>query len=161
MKVSATFPKSKRLLKHADFERVYREGKRQVSRNMSVFFLLPQANDDGAVRVGITAQPQRVQPRDASGTPDGSVGVRIGITVGRALGNAVSRNRIKRRMREAVRRHLSELTGAVDVVINPRKSAADIELAELEKEVEQAFRKIERAPRGLIQISGAAQGGKQ
>lgn len=135
MKVSATFPKSKRLLKHADFERVYREGKRQVSRNMSVFFLVPQANDEGAVRVGIT--------------------------VGRVLGGAVARNRIKRRMREAVRRHLNELTGAVDVVINPRKSAADIELTELEKEVEQAFRKIERTPRGLVQISRAAQGQKQ
>ena len=131
MKVSATFPKNKRLLKHADFDRVYREGKRQVSRNMSVFYLLPQANVEGAVHVGIT--------------------------VGRALGGAVSRNRIKRRMREAVRRHLAELTSAVDVVINPRKSVADMELAELEKEVQQAFKKIERAPRGLVQIS-AAQG---
>ena len=135
MKVSATFPKGKRLLKHADFDRVYREGKRQVSRNMSVFYLLPRANAEDAVRVGITA--------------------------GRALGGAVSRNRIKRRMREAVRRHLSELTGAVDVVINPRKSVAELDLAELEKEVEQAFRKIERAPRGLVQISDSAARGKQ
>ena len=133
MKVSAIFPKSKRLLKHADFDRVYREGRRQVSRNMSVFYL-EQANTHGAVRVGIT--------------------------VGRALGGAVARNRVKRRMREVVRRHLTELTGALDVVINPRKSAADMEFAELEKEVEQAFRKIERAPRGLVQISRADQGQK-
>ena len=135
MKVSARFPKTKRLLKHADFDRVYREGKRQVSRNLSVFYLLPQANAGDAVRVGIT--------------------------VGRALGGAVARNRIKRRMREAVRRHLHELTGAMDVVINPRKSVADLDIVELEKEVEQAFRKIERAPRGLIQISGGNQGQKR
>ena len=77
--------------------------------------------------------------------------------MGRALGGAVARNRIKRRMREAVGRHLSELTGAVDVVINPRKSVADLEFAELGKEVEQVFRKIERAPRGLVQISGGHQ----
>lgn len=129
MKVSATFPKSKRLLKHADFDRVYREGRRNVSRNMSVFYL----------------------PGDSSFGD----GVRVGITVGKALGGAVARNRIKRRMREVVRRHLSELTGAMDVVINPRKSAADMEFAELEKEVAAAFTKIERAPRGLVQIRGA------
>lgn len=129
MTVSARFPKSKRLLKHADFDRVYREGKRQVSRNMSVFYLAP----------------------DESG---GHGDVRVGITVGRALGGAVQRNRVKRRMREAVRRHLSLLSGAVDVVINPRKSVADLEFAELEKEVQQAFHKIERMPRGLVQIKG-------
>jgi ribonuclease P protein component len=108
---------------------VYREGKRQLSRNLSVFYLLPQVNDDACVRVGIT--------------------------VGRAIGGAVARNRVKRRMREAVRKNLSLLTGAVDVVINPRKSVAEMEFTELEKEVAAMFAKIERAPRGLVQISGS------
>ena len=33
------FPKSKHLLRHADFQRVYQAGRRQFTGNMTVFFL--------------------------------------------------------------------------------------------------------------------------
>ena len=48
-------------------------------------------------------------------------GPRIGFTVGKVLGGAVVRNRMKRRLREAVRLH-GPIPAAVDVVINPKKS---------------------------------------
>ncbi|HVP44144.1 MAG TPA: ribonuclease P protein component [Terriglobales bacterium] len=111
----ARFPKSSRLLKHADFDHVYQNGKRQFSGHMTVFSLR----------------------RDA-GAP------RVGLTVGRALGGSVVRNRIKRRLREAVRRHLHALSVPVDLVINPRKSVLTLEFAQLEAEVAQAFEKIGR-----------------
>jgi len=118
----AKFPKSVRLVKHADFKRVYENGKRQFSGNLTVFFLPRPAERDG-----------------------GSPGPRVGITVGRALGGAVQRNRIKRRMREAVRNRMELLERAhVDVVINPKKSVLEIELAALSVEVGRAFEAVAR-----------------
>ncbi len=115
---SARFPKSARLLKHADFQHVYEQGRRQFSANMT-FFYLPRT--DGAAQAP-----------------------RIGFTVSRALGGAVTRNRIRRRVREAVRRNFATLTPAVDVVINPKKSAMRADFAALEREVAAAFAAIGR-----------------
>jgi ribonuclease P protein component len=103
------------LLKHADFERVYKQGSRHFSSHMTVFYL-----------------------RQAEG------GARTGFTVGRALGGAVQRNRIKRRMREAVRQRRSILKGPVDVVINPKKSVLKVEFPMLLEEVTRAFEVIAR-----------------
>jgi len=113
---ATAFPKSARLLKHADFERVYQQGRRHFSPSMTVFFL----------------------EREMAGGP------RIGLTVGKVLGGAVTRNRIKRRMREAIRRHLLPLTANVDVVINPKKSASALETAKLEAEIERAFAAVQQ-----------------
>jgi ribonuclease P protein component len=118
-----SFPKTARLLKHADFEKVYTTGRRQFSGNMTVFFLR-RASSSAASGVS-TATP------------------RIGFTVGRVLGPAVVRNRIRRRVREAVRQHLYRLTAPVDVVINPKKSALTATFTALAEEVERAFAKIQ------------------
>ena len=61
--------------------------------------------------------------------------------MGRVLGGAVERNRIKRRLREAVRLRRSVLEGAcpVDVVINPKKSVLTQEFAVLLEEVGRAL----------------------
>src|SRR5580658_4944877 len=99
MSVSGSkFPKSKRLLKHADFQRVYQGGRRQFTGNMTIFFL-----------------------RRASEASAGT-GPRVGLTVGKVLGGAVERNRIKRRMREAVRLSLPLLSRDVDVILHPRRT---------------------------------------
>ena len=66
-------------------------------------------------------------------------GPRIGLTVPRALGKAVVRNRIKRRMREAVRHQLSMLGPQWDVVLNPRKSVLEAPMPDLEREVDRVF----------------------
>ena len=68
-----------------------------------------------------------------------SAGPRIGLTVPRAVGKAVVRNRIKRRMREAIRRQLRLLDPKWDVVFNPRISVRDAPFAELEREVRRVF----------------------
>ena len=106
----ADFPRTARLLKHSDFERVYQQGRRHFSPHMTVFFL-----------------------RQAEGS------ARIGFTVGRVLGGAAERNRIKRRLREAVRLRRSALRGAVDVVINPKRSVMTLEFAQLLDEIGRAF----------------------
>jgi ribonuclease P protein component len=106
----ARFPRAARLLKHSDFERVYKQGKRHFSSHMTVFY-----------------------QRQAEG------GARVGFTVGRVLGGAVQRNRIKRRLREAVRLRRSALRMPVDVVINPKKSVLTVEFPVVVEEVRRAF----------------------
>jgi ribonuclease P protein component len=69
---------------------------------------------------------------------------RIGFTVGRVLGGAVQRNRIKRRLREAVRQRRAILKDAVDVVINPKKSVLTVDLQNLLEEIDRAFEVIAR-----------------
>lgn len=129
------FPKSARLLKHADFERVYQAGERLFSKDLTFFF---------------SRSPDTSSDAEAL-----SPGVRVGLTVGRALGGAVARNRIKRRVREALRKHLQELSSPVDVVVNPKKSAGEVELGELEKQVQQSFAAIGRGERGETRRASA------
>ena len=66
-------------------------------------------------------------------------GPRIGFTVPRAIGNAVVRNRIRRRVREAVRLYLDRLNPQWSIVINPRRKALDAPIAEIRKEIERLF----------------------
>ncbi len=61
------------------------------------------------------------------------------MTVPRTLGKAVVRNRIKRRMREAVRHQLSRLGPQWDVVLNPRTSVLEAPMPDLEREVDRVF----------------------
>ena len=85
--------------------------------------------------------------------------MRIGFTVSKALGGSVERNRMRRRTREAVRHHLRMLqgmSGAVDVVINPKKSLLAVEFPQISQEIERAFAVIRRACE-----SGASGGNRQ
>ena len=131
-----SFPKSAHLLKHSDFQRVYEQGRRHFSGNLTVFYLRSQAE-------------ARPGPNQAGGAGQRCAraegGVRIGFTVSKALGGSVERNRMRRRTREAVRHHLGMLDGmspAMDVVINPKKSLLRVEFSQISQEVERAFRVI-------------------
>jgi ribonuclease P protein component len=73
-------------------------------------------------------------------------GRRVGFTVGKVLGGAVERNRIKRRMREAVRLSSADCGAPVDIVFHPRKSVLDLPFAQVRSEVERGLRlALERA----------------
>ncbi|MBZ5583189.1 MAG: ribonuclease P protein component [Acidobacteriia bacterium] len=66
-------------------------------------------------------------------------GPRIGFTTPRALGKAVVRNRIRRRVREAVRLLLEQLNPEWSIVINPRRKALEAPAAQVRQEVEKLF----------------------
>lgn len=70
---------------------------------------------------------------------DQAGGPRIGFTTPRALGKAVARNRIKRRVREAVRLLLERLNPQWSIVINPRRRTLDAPAQEILREVERLF----------------------
>jgi len=71
-------------------------------------------------------------------------GLRVGFTVGKVLGGAVQRNRMKRRLREAVRLAVQPNL-AVDVVVNPKKSVLDAEFTQLQSELKRAFEVIQHS----------------
>ncbi len=132
---AGSFPRSARLLRHADFERVYKQGRRHFSASMTVFYW------------------PRPEPGIAAGKPV-APGMRIGFTVSRALGGAVQRNRMKRRLREAVRLTRPAVSPSADVVINPKKSLLTVEFAAVVNEVSRAFVVIEE------KLTGKAARGK-
>jgi ribonuclease P protein component len=117
-----------RLRKHADYQRVYQASRKQFGKQLSYFFTLRQP-------LGPDGSPLRAVNPSAP---------RVGLTVSKAMGKAVDRNRIKRRMREAVRRQLPLLRSPVDVVLHPRRSVIDLDFAALEREVASVFQTIQR-----------------
>jgi ribonuclease P protein component len=108
-----------RLRKHADYQRVYQQSRKHFSPSMTYFFA----------------------ERPAGPT----VGPRVGLTAGRVLGKAVERNRIKRRMRAAVRANLPLLTRNVDVILHPRRSVLTAEFSGLAREVSRIFTQVEKS----------------
>ncbi|HWZ43132.1 MAG TPA: ribonuclease P protein component [Candidatus Saccharimonadales bacterium] len=115
-----TFGKSSRLLKHADFQAVYQQGRKHFSGNITVFYR--RREDDG--------------------------GPRVGFTVGKVLGGAVQRNRIRRRMRAAVQKGLGQLALPLDVVMHPRRVVLDMDFARLQQEVAQVFAALQAGAKG-------------
>jgi ribonuclease P protein component len=113
------FPRAARLLRRADFDGVYQQGRRRTSRQFAVFYR-------------------------ANGLPLG----RFGMSVKRALGGAVVRNRIRRRVREIIRLHREEIAPGWDIVIHPRSSVATAPFATLAAELIELLRSALTPPAG-------------
>jgi ribonuclease P protein component len=97
-----------RLRKHADYQRVYASSRKRQASMMS-WFLAPQ--------------------------PAPQSGPRVGLTAGKVLGKAHERNRIKRRMREVLRRHMDLLPRGFDLILHPRRTVLSAEFTKLDGEV--------------------------
>jgi len=100
------FPRAFRLLRRAEYDAVYREGRRRSSREFTLFL-----------------------------RPNGLDSSRFGWSIKKALGNAVRRNRIRRRLREILRLHRQEIAPGWDIVIHPRSSAATTQFSALQAEL--------------------------
>jgi len=101
-----TFPKSRRLTQSAEFAQVKKNGR--VYRGRSVLLSILRAN--GATRF------------------------RAGFITSRALGSAVARNRVRRRLREIVRKHQCEIVDGTWIVTIARANAVGATYQELEVE---------------------------
>ena len=116
-----------RLRKHADYQRVYKASRKQFGKQMAFFFTVRTAESN-----------ERALDPTAP---------RIGLTVGKVMGKAVDRNRIKRRMREAVRHNLPSLTEPIDLILHPRRSVIDLDFPTLTREVAHVFRQVQNQAR--------------
>ncbi len=103
-----------RLTKHADYQRAYAASRKHQSASMS-WFLAPQTL--------------------ASAPFESPAGPRIGLTAGKVMGKAHERNRIKRRMREVLRRHVELLPPRCDLILHPRRTVLTLEFRKLEAEI--------------------------
>jgi ribonuclease P protein component len=103
-----------RLQRHADYQRAYAGGRKRQSASMSWFLAMQQ-------------------PAYASAALP--VGPRVGLTAGKVLGKANERNRIKRRMREALRRYVDLLPQGFDLILHPRRIVLTLEFGKLEAEI--------------------------
>jgi ribonuclease P protein component len=123
------YPKSARLLRRADFLAVRKQG---------------QGFADGPLAA--SWRPRQGAPtRPAAQGMEASV-ARVGLTVSSKVGGAVVRNRVKRRLREAVRRELA-LLPAVDLVVVARTSAVDASVEEFRAWLRRAAARMRKAVR--------------
>jgi ribonuclease P protein component len=107
-----------RLKSRLDFQAVYTKG-RSVANRAAVLYVLPQKPP------GIT---------------------RVGFAAGKKLGNAVVRNRIKRRIKEAVRLLWARVKPGYLVIVIARQSSKEMAFGQLQTLLGDLF---ERA--GLVQ----------
>ena len=101
-----TFPKTRRLTRPAEFEKVKTDGR--VYRGQLVVLSVLSVNDADRFRAGLITS--------------------------RAVGRAVVRNRVRRRLREIVRKHQRDLINGVWIVTIARASAARASYEQLEGE---------------------------
>ncbi len=67
--------------------------------------------------------------------------VRVGFTVSKKVGNAVERNRVRRRLRDVVRRSPAQMQIGHDYVLIGRRAALQVPFSRLIEEFEQALRR--------------------
>lgn len=114
------FPKARRLLRPAEFRKVYDLGFKVVCQTCVAFcWKAPDA-------------PQSEEP------------AKVGFTSPRTLGKAVKRNRMRRRLRETVRRRLANLGPGWRIVWNVRRAAYDVAQEVLDTEVERVLDRCNR-----------------
>jgi len=103
-----------RLCKHADYQRAYAASRKRQSASMS-WFLAPQQ----PAYAGAELPPLP----------------RVGLTAGKVMGKAHERNRLKRRMREALRLHVELLPRGCDLIFHPRHAVLTMDFTKLEAEI--------------------------
>jgi ribonuclease P protein component len=88
----------------------------------------------GGTRVAGPALWLRFAPQPVSPAPQPATERRIAFLLSRPVGCAVVRNRVKRRLREAYRRHKSWFPPGYDYVLGAMPAAAALTLEQLETE---------------------------
>src|SRR5712672_286267 len=117
-----SFPKSARLLRRSEFAALKRQGRGFVNGPLAASWVGRPS--------GVVTRPGMAQAV-----------ARVGMAVSSKVGDAVVRNRVKRRLREAIRHELQHLP-EVDLVLVARASATRATVGELRAWVRRAGLRI-------------------
>lgn len=113
----ASFPKSERIRRRADFLRLQGSGRKHVAPSLLLF--VAQTGD--------------------------ALPARLGITVSRRVGCAVVRNRVKRFLRESFRLHKRGFPVGAQLVVVAKSAAAQADFAQLDRELCELQRRLASA----------------
>lgn len=116
-----SFPKARRLTRPSEFERMKNEGRSQRGALLILSVLPAQEGVLPACGGGSASRTDRHL-------------LRAGFVTSKRIGSAVVRNRVRRRLREIVRKHQPELRGDFWIVTIARPKAAHVSYRELEDE---------------------------
>lgn len=111
------FRKENRVLKRAEFKRVYNEAKPVRRSLVHAFILAPSPS----------APDLPVQP------------TRIGITATKKAGNSVHRNRARRLVRESFRHMLPDLKPGYTIIVNTMRAATTAPQAKVDSQLREIF----------------------
>jgi len=121
-------PQQSRMRRPEDFRRVLRTGRRAGGSVVAGHLLL--VGEDGPVRSGDPAK--------------------VGFIVSRAVGSAVVRNRVKRRLRELMRRRVASLPGGCLLVLRAYPAAASARQEDLAADLDLVIGRLLRRQVGAL-----------
>ena len=122
-------PQQSRMRRPEDFRRVLRTGRRAGGSVIAGHLLLADGSA-GEVRSGDPAK--------------------VGFVVSRAVGSAVVRNRVKRRLRELMRRRVASLPGGCLLVLRAHPAAAGVRQADLAADLDLVIGRLLRRQVGAL-----------
>jgi ribonuclease P protein component len=122
-------PQQSRMRRPEDFRLALRTGRRAGGSAVAGHLLLPEGTH-GAVRSDDPAK--------------------VGLIVSRAVGSAVVRNRVKRRLRELMRRRLASLPGGCLLVLRAHPAAAGARQADLAADLDLVIGRLLRRQVGAL-----------
>jgi ribonuclease P protein component len=121
-------PQQSRIRRPEDFRRVLRTGRRAGGSVVAGHLLL--VGSEGPVRSGDPAK--------------------VGFVVSRAVGSAVVRNRVKRRLRELMRRRVASLPGGCLLVLRAYPAAASARQEDLAADLDLVIGRLLRRQVGAL-----------
>jgi ribonuclease P protein component len=124
-------PQQTRMRSPEEFRRTLRSGRRAGGAVVAGALLLP----------GSAVLPDAV-PTDAA--------PKVGFVVSRAVGSAVVRNRVKRRLRELMRRRVASLPGGSLLVLRAHPAAAGVRQADLAADLDLVLGRLLRWQVGAL-----------
>jgi ribonuclease P protein component len=115
------------------------EGQKEVERLNGLMEALKKSRDFRRVIEGGTRE--NLETIIAYRIPNQLDFSRVGISVSRKSGGSVQRNRVKRRINEAIRRNASFLPEREDIVIVARRKCAAADFSEIENDIRSLGKK--------------------